>query len=107
MELYRYNRETPNEWVGYETYLKRYEVVKETPKGYWIMVHGMRKFVLKGSNGKRFAYETVEAALNAFKIRTTRCIGILTGQLKAAQGYLNHVNSIDIEKEVPKINKLV
>lgn len=107
MKLYRYNRESPNEWGGgYELYLKEYEVIKETPKGYWIMADYSKKFVLKGNNGKRYAYDTIEAALKAFKLRTTRCVGILKSQIKAAQGYLDYANSIDITQEIIRRNKL-
>ena len=107
MILYRYNREQRQEYsIGYYTYLTEYEVIKETPKGYWIIADYSKKFVLKGNNGKRYAYDTIEAALKAFKLRTTRCVGILKSQLKAAQGYLDHANSIDVTKEITRRNKL-
>lgn len=45
-----------------------FPILRETPCGYWIMVNA-EKFVLKG-NGKRYAYETKEWALESLYRRT-------------------------------------
>jgi len=45
--------------------LTAYRIVRKTAAGAWIDVHGESKFVLDG-NGKRWAYESQEWALNSF-----------------------------------------
>jgi hypothetical protein len=72
--LYRYEMRNYNEVFTPEIELHEYQVTKETNCGYWIhkyKQYGPKKFVLKNehSSGKRFAYVTKAAALDAFIYR--------------------------------------
>lgn len=81
--------------------LRKIGIVKETEKGFWINMSGCRyhsdkrmelenfigqkyevpvMFVLKGI-GKRFAYETVEAAAESYRIRKDRHLFHLQRQI--------------------------
>lgn len=46
-------------------------VIRTTPKGVWLDVWGMEKFVLNGE-GRRYAYPTKDAAWESFRIRKQR-----------------------------------
>ena len=64
--------------------LKEYDLIRETPKGYWISactswIDKSEKWIPKSSK-KRFAYPTVKEALNNYIIRSNRRISILIGQ---------------------------
>lgn len=77
--LYRYTEDFSFEEYenADELRLIEFKVEKETKCGFWIREHknyGKLKFVLSGDNGKRFAYETKEAALLSFIIRKERQI---------------------------------
>lgn len=64
--------------------LVEYDMVKETPKGYWIGwkdYRGKYKFVLKTSK-KKWAYLTKEEAMVNFIKRTESRISILKNQLE-------------------------
>lgn len=89
--LFRYERSyyNPDSLNLATIFLTEYLVIKETEKGFWINVWGNKKFVLKGNDGKRFAYENKDDAFSQFKRRTERCILLLKSQLKKAEGYLN------------------
>jgi hypothetical protein len=69
-----------------------YPIIKRTPKGAWINVYSIPKFVLLSAN-KKFACETVEQAEKSFKQRKLRQIRILNGQLKRAKEDLSLVNN--------------
>lgn len=63
-----------------------YHVKRETKCGYWIWEHGKygkEKFVLKNEHtpGKRFAYTTKEAALDAFIYRRRFYQGLLESRV--------------------------
>jgi len=68
--------------------LRKYDLIKETPKGYWIgfknnygiKIGTWQKWISKTSR-KRFAYPTEKEALNNFILRTERRIKILDRQL--------------------------
>lgn len=75
-ELYRYDTDFSTEYFEHTPYLTFYKVKKETEKGYWIQEGSRKRFVLKGGNGKRFAYESKELALNGFIKRKERQIEI-------------------------------
>jgi hypothetical protein len=100
MKLYRYERAIRlGEYSEYKVDLVELEIIKETPKGYWVKYYNGvkdKKFILKGNNGKRFAYETKEVALSAFKIRTKRSIGFCEQHLKDAKSYLSAANKIEL-----------
>ena len=98
MTLYRYERHNL-EFGDCKIQLYEYTVVKETPNGFWIHQFNspnFKKFILKGSDGKRFAYETKEAALNNFKIRTKRCFEISKANMITAQTYLDIANKMTV-----------
>ena len=64
-----------------------YDLIRETPKGYWVGLKGLEsldRWVSKTAR-KRFAYPTKAEALNSFIIRKERQIAILTRQLQAAE----------------------
>lgn len=84
-ELYRYDTDLSAEDFEPTPYLKVYEVKKETEKGYWVFVYSIKKFVLKGGNGKRFAYESKELALNGFIKRKERQIEINKAMMDRAK----------------------
>jgi hypothetical protein len=63
--LYRIDNDLSTEEL-LDLHTTKYLILKETEKGYWIMVYSKRKFVLKGSNGKRYAYISEKDALNGF-----------------------------------------
>jgi len=101
MKLYRFERGfNSGSYFGYELDLRELEVLKETDKGYWVECWrsaNNKKFTLKGIEGKRFAYETKEAALNNFQIRTQRSVEFCEKNLKDAKGYLDAANKIELK----------
>ncbi len=70
--------------------LSTLNLVKETPKGYWIcfgdpkQYYGDKRWVSKTSR-KRYAYPTKEEALNGFIFRKKRQVRILKAILDIAQ----------------------
>jgi len=105
MEFFRY------EWVQYASVdydgdyvvssfpdpklvLRRYELIKETEKGYWIGYKSInyKKWIPKESR-KRYAYPTKEEAIENFKARTKRRIEILERTVSCCKIALNLANS--------------
>ena len=74
-KLYRVDNDLSTEFFD-NLYISDYNIEKETEKGYWINVYDKRKFVLKGNEGKRFAYISKEYALKGFIKRKERQISI-------------------------------
>jgi hypothetical protein len=72
-----------------------YEILKTTPKGYWIAYRGSEKWISNYSK-KRFAYPTKEEALESFKYRKKRQIRILKSQLRVANESLIKSEEIKI-----------
>jgi hypothetical protein len=101
MKLYRYQRDGTfidnNDIKNYCIELIEYEIEKETPKGYWVMHQYQKKFALKSSGRKRFAYDTKEKALNNFIIRTEKSVKICEEKLSTARGFLNACQKIKTE----------
>jgi hypothetical protein len=64
-----------------DVYLKRYSVIKHTPKGVWL---DNGRFVLKDAR-KRYACPTVEEARDSFKARKTAQIRILRRRARSAE----------------------
>ena len=106
MKLYRYEDVSYgilNDWeevVG--SYVKveerNYEVIKETPKGYWIKLFSSfdeKKWVSNNAKN-RFAYPTKEEALFNFKARKKRQIQILESRLKKAKEALDLLKGMNI-----------
>jgi len=78
--------------------LVEYDLVKETPKGYWIGwkdYRGKYKFVLKTSK-KKWAYLTKELAMTNFVKRTESRIKILEEQLRFSIQALNAAKNMEI-----------
>lgn len=104
--LYRYIREWLWDEENYEQYpnisLKKYEVIRETPKCWVIKKHiGSRKetFILKdpytywnGELENRFAYENKDNAFQSFKFRTERSL-------------TNALNNVDSSKQFLELIK--
>lgn len=91
-------------WPGrVEIMLEEFDMVSETPKGWWIMVsdHGaygpLKRWVSKTSK-KRFAYPTMEQAWASFQARKRMQIRIFETRLRQAQ--------IAVEMPQPKYRKL-
>lgn len=74
-----------------QLYAYEYPVLKVTQCGKWIRAEGERRFVLDASR-KRFAHETLELALESFKVRRLRQISILKARLAAAEEELALAN---------------
>ncbi len=71
-----------------------FEVLKETPKGYWILIdfnpeteEQVKRWVQKSFPGskKRFAYETKEQAVVGYIKRTETYIGILEAKIESSK----------------------
>lgn len=106
MVLYRYERDNPP-YYTYDPYiviLKEFEVIKETPKGFWVNDdYGVKKFVLNSENSrKRFAYETKEQALSNFIARTEKSIKLTKLRLNDSIGFLEAAKKINPENSEPK-----
>ena len=91
-KLYRYETDKSTEEFTGNLELKEFLIEKETEKGYWITVNRKKKFILKGGNGKRFAYETKELALNGFIKRKER-------QIVLNKVFINRANT-ELEKAI-------
>ncbi len=100
MELYRYYDQIYSECSidpgGCETYfttdprieLSTFKVIKETPCGYWITsgfsLSSPKRWVSK-TGRKRYALETKELALESFRRRKLKQVGIYTARLHNAK----------------------
>ena len=85
--------------------LFKYQSVRRTPKGQWIVPLGAaedegvrEKFILNG-RGKRFAYPTVELALQSYLIRKRRQVQHLEQKLALVQSALAQASAPDFCKE--------
>lgn len=84
MKLYRVDNDLSTE-IFENLYISEFEVVKETEKGYWALVYEKRKFILKGVDGKRYAYITKKDAFNGFIKRKKRQILINKSHIQRAE----------------------
>ena len=85
MILYRF--EDFHDTFGVRVHERHFEMIKETPCGYWIrLFHSFndKKWVSKTAK-KRFAYPSREDAITSFKARKERQIKILEAQLSIAK----------------------
>lgn len=64
--------------------LMEFDVISETPCGYWI-IWPMEKYWVSKTAKKRFAYPTKEEALRSFRKRKERQISIYSARLKRAK----------------------
>lgn len=98
-KLYRYERDDQNGKVFVNLF--EYEVIKETPKGYWIQFapYDKKHWVSKTSK-KKFAYLDKETAWINWKLRTRKHINILEERLMNAKiAYQYGIEEVgDIEK---------
>jgi hypothetical protein len=66
--------------------LRKFFLIKETTKGYWIGYNRLQKYKwISKTSKKRFAYPTIEEAKINFIKRKESQIKILTSQLKVAK----------------------
>lgn len=108
MKFYRYECEIINRQIFKISPLGKlklieFELIKETPKGYWISesikIHeGFPKyfdkiFILKESR-KRFAYPTKEDALNNYILRTKKHIKLVENKLNPKKQTLKKAENI-------------
>lgn len=106
--LYRYERDYVNDEDGllleYRISLREYEVWKTTPCGYWIYkpYHKSQKgkFILSGTNGRRFAYDTKRAAWESFRIRTRKSLMHCKGALKRAEIFAEMLKKGNVKKAI-------
>lgn len=83
--------------------LTTFELVKETPKGYWIVSIGLKfypqykKWVSKTAK-KRYAYPTKAEALHNFIKRNQRRLGILKRQIELCKSNLSKAELIKTDE---------
>lgn len=91
--LYRVDEREQTSWnmdgdlmsyQGLTLTITAWPVLKRTPKGAWIDMWDKRKFICFNWN-KQFACETPGRALQAYRARRRRQIGILEAQLRQAR----------------------
>lgn len=63
-------------------------VVSCTPKGWWVINSGSRRFVLADAR-KKYACTTEKEAIKSFAARKRRQIKIINAQLKVAKQFLD------------------
>jgi len=78
---------------GVEIRESHYDLLRETPRGYWIEKYGFEKWVSKTSR-KRFAYPDRKQALRNFIARKERQIKICTSSLSSAKIALNQAENM-------------
>lgn len=75
--------------------LEAYRVLKETPKGVWLDAPSSdwkdRRFVNRSSR-KRFACPTIEEAIESYKARKRRQIGIMKSRIKMVEEALAYLD---------------
>lgn len=112
MNFYRYElvhyatgRDMDGEYTGHSTpklEYYEYDLIKETPKGYWIGYDWSEKpykWISKTSK-KKFAYLTKEDALNNYIKRTERRLEILKSQIESCKDGLYLANKILSDEKV-------
>ena len=73
--------------ISWNLYMYKYDLLKKTPKGYWIGFKEFscgltwKKWISKTAK-KRYAYPTEKEALNAYILRSKRRVEILEDQTK-------------------------
>ena len=78
--------------------LREYDLISETPKGYWVGYNMGSSFIPKKwvskTSKKRFAYPTMEEALTNFILRTEKRLKILDWQLRVCKISINLAKNI-------------
>lgn len=77
MNLYRYKRIIGEDEDDTSVILLTYQVIKETKKGYWFNLHGVKKKWTSKSAKRRYAHTTKIEALESFITRSSNYIGFL------------------------------
>lgn len=107
--LYRYESEQDSYWMSFASYkivLKTLQILKETPKGYWVRDrHYWKKWVSKDGR-KRFAYSTKEDALFNFLKRKEKQQKILKARLDEVNQLLRQIDKVKEENKTERINNL-
>lgn len=92
-------------WVHSSDWCKmyQYKVIKHTPKGVWLDVHGDKTFVL-GTARKQFAVPTKELAYLDFLYRSDRYVGIYKARVRTRETAMAHAigKLRDLDVEIPK-----
>lgn len=95
MKFYRYEDVRIAGELGVRVEVREFNLIKETPKGYWICPRWDREQEHKrwvSSSGKnRKAYPTKQQALENYEKRKERQIKILEARLQDARSGLNQV----------------
>lgn len=97
--LYRYEGEQ-DYWVldSYKIVLKTHQILKETPKGYWIRDRVYWKRWVSKDGRKRYAYPTKAEALNNFKLRKEKQQGILKARLNEVNLLLAQIDKVNTDE---------
>lgn len=101
--LYRYEGEQDSHWMSFATYkivLKTLQIIKETPKGYWIRDHVYWKKWVSKDGRKRYAYPTKAEALVNFKLRKEKQRKILKARLDEVEQLLRQIDKVDTNETI-------
>lgn len=99
--LYRYEGQEDVHWEPIATYkivLKTLQIIKETPKGYWIRDHIYWKRWVSKDGRKRYAYPTKAEALNNFKLRKEKQQKILKSRLNEVNQLLAQIDKVNTDE---------
>lgn len=96
--LYRVYDECEEDGVPY-FYSFPYKIIKETPCGKWILLgqHPVKKRFVLNTSVKRFAHETIEAAINDYVRRKTAQVRILQSQVRYYERCLEKIEEEKID----------
>lgn len=96
--LYRFHDVATS--LGTQVYLETYDILRHTPQGAWIKVHGVEKFVRLTAR-KCYACPTLEEAKKSFLARKASQIKICSSQLRRAQQALDLVSKTTNLADIP------
>lgn len=82
--------------TGPKLELREYPIVAITPKGKWIGWFGSKDRWVSDTSRKRFAHETKEDALKAYKIRKERYVKHCEARLERAKKELLLVDRVEV-----------
>lgn len=101
--LYRYEGEVEYSFSIFRSYkivLKEYQIIKKTPKGYWIRQNQYFKKWVNNDCARRFAYPTKNDALFHFKKRKEKHLKILSSQLEMVNQLLNQIDKVKTDENI-------
>jgi len=106
MIFFRYvGATTYKAYFARELKLLQYNLISETPKGYWIE-NGYKKRWVSKTATKRFAYPTKEEAMQSFIARKKSQINILRAQMNEAEVLLYMAENNKSELSIADYNSL-